>query len=279
MKRNDIRKAYDATLPDEITRQRVLQGILSVASAQPPERETMKRKTIKRATLIALAAALVLGVTALAAERYTARIVMTKVRGSGVEETVLGEIAPKAFDDEAYAAYAASRAGKGESVPSNYPFGGGEWVFFPDETTFTEKTCVEIPHTDDLTLRLFNVKRDDLTNSVNFTATASLDGKSCLLHGNFAVENALNEKYLGTDWSQQYELYGSVEYAPGHSAEILEYVNEENDIHLYWFIFCENDVYYNIQLSNGTQNYDPDLTPKTADMDFYQAIMAALAVR
>ena len=279
MKRNDIRKAYDATLPDEITRQRVLQGILSVASAQSPERETMKRKTIKRATLIALAAALVLGVTALAAERYIARIVMTKARGSGVEETVLGEIAPKAFDDEAYAAYAASRAGKGDSAPANYPFGGGEWVFFPDETTFTETTGVDIPHTDDLTLSLFNVKRDDLTNSASFTATAALGGKSCLLHGNFAVENKLDEKYLGTDWSQQYELYDSFGYSPGRSAEILEYVNEEDDIHLYWFIFCENDVYYSIELSNGTQEYDPALTPKTADMDFYKAIMAALAVR
>ena len=277
MKRNDIRKAYDATLPDEFTRQRVLQSILSAVSAQPPERTIMKHRSIQRAALVALAAALVLGVTALAAERYTARISMTKGRGSGVEETVLGEIAPKPFDDEAYAAYAASRAGRGDTAPSGYPFGGGEWIFFPDEETFTEVTGVDIPHADDLTLSLINTKRDDLTNSVMFTATASLDGQSCLLHGNFVVESESGEKYLGSFWDQQYELYDSFEYAPGHNAEILEYADGENDIHLYWFIFCENDIYYNIYLNNGSQEYDPNLTPETADMEFCKNVMAALA--
>ena len=193
--------------------------------------------------------------------------------GRTAQEVTLYDLPPLPFDREAYAAYAESPANDGSAIPREYTY-GGERVFFPDEAAFTKTTGVPIPHGEDLSLTIFSVMdQEPLVHQVSFDATATLDGRSCRLMGAFATEGI-----FGYHYGQEMPVYDSFEYAPGHRAYLLEYRNEETDVRLYWFLFAESGIFYRIPLTDGTQVYDPALTPESADMDFYKAVMASLAV-
>lgn len=273
MSSHDLRAAWDATLPSSAVHRRVLENILAAAAAPEREEPPMKRTFFTRSAALALAAALALGVTALAAWHLTAHgVTALEAPGRTAQEVTLYDLPPLPFDRAAYAAYAESPANDGSAIPREYTY-GGERVFFPDEAAFTKTTGVPIPHEEDLSLAVFSVMdQEPLVHQISFDATATLDGRSCRLMGAFATEGI-----FGYHYGQEMPVYDSFEYAPGHRAYLLEYHNEETDVRLYWFLFAENGIFYRIPLTDGTQVYDPALTPESADMDFYRAVMASLA--
>ncbi|MBQ9458797.1 MAG: hypothetical protein IJU66_02585 [Oscillospiraceae bacterium] len=240
MKRNDIRAAYDATLPDEITRQRVLQGILSAASAQPPERETMKRKSFKRAALIALAAALVLGVTALAAGRQPFRFFVWNASGEQ-EIDALGEVSSVAFDFDGFRAYAEAQ-------------GSGQWVFFPDAQTFEDATGVRLSTNPDAEVSLITARAAPESAYVFLYLYVCVDGSLERLQGTIFTSNEaaadirLNKSYysVGSDACETYR------YAPDRSAIFTTRHTEENTFCAAYFI--ESDIFYAYHFTESLEN-------------------------
>lgn len=238
MKHNRICSAYDSTLPDGETRERMLQTLLAAASGPQPERNVtaMRPTKIKRVLIIPLAAVLALTLAG-AALAYTGAASDTFGLWFGQQKVELDPLSPVSLDLEAFIRYAEERP---EEEDTSYV------AQFVDSFDFTEKTGMVLSDTAQIGMVNVSVGISDRYRTGHITMEVLLKGKRYPMNGMFLLEGNTQTDYgYGVEAKKAYYVY---EYVEGRKAYFIRDGVFDNVMEVY---FTENGVMYQLFVENS----------------------------
>lgn len=238
MKYNRIRSAYDSTLPDEGTKERMLQRLLDAASGPQPGRSAaaIRSTKIKRVVIIPLAAVLAL-ILAGAALAYTGAVTDTFGLWFGQQKVELDPLSPVSLDLDAFIRYAEERP---EEEDISYV------AQFVDSFDFTEKTGMVLSDISRIGMVNVHVGISDRYRTGHITMEVLLNGQRYPMDGMFLLEGNTQTDYgYGVEAKKAYYVY---EYAEGRKAYFVRDGIFDNVMAVY---FTENGVMYQLFVENS----------------------------
>lgn len=237
MKHNRICSAYDSTLPDEETKERMLQTLLDAASGPQPERNVtaMRPTKIKRVLIIPLAAVLALTLAG-AALAYTGAAPDTFGLWFGQQKVELDPLSPVSLDLDALIECAEERCDED----------GVYYVaHFTDSFDLEEKTGMVLAGVAKIGLTDVNVDISDRYGTGHLSMKVLLKGKTCRMNGMFLVEgNSQTDYGYGVEDKRADYVY---EYAEGRKAYFIKYAETMG------VYFTENNVMYQLFVENSKE--------------------------
>lgn len=246
MEHEKIRAAYDSILPDEETKERMLDRILAASGSVQERKEIPMKK--RRFVLIPLAAALTL---ALAVTAAATGALDTFGLWLGGEKIELDALTPVPVDADRFRAYALDHApGDWDGVSELWDGmdAGRSWAAMPDGAAFEEATGVVLPEDD--ALHLTDIHLDLWPPYGHLSMEVGLDGQTCHMNGMFLTAVEADTVYgYGVEGRSALSVY---RYAPDRAA----YLVRDRDGGMDQMYFVEGGIMYQLFVERTPEGAD-----------------------